>query len=165
NVEKLAVELGTIYGLDTEKLRIAALLHDIMKNAPHDILLHRAQQSGIINGIKDKPRQTLHGFAAADYAQKELGITDSEILWAVKSHTCGRDGMEDMEKVIYLSDMLCEERKFDGKDYLLNIAKQNLDKAMYEALEHSLKWIKSKGNVVDADSLEALAYFKARLGL
>ncbi|MBQ7815874.1 MAG: nicotinate (nicotinamide) nucleotide adenylyltransferase, partial [Oscillospiraceae bacterium] len=38
NVEKLAVELGTIYGLDTEKLRIAALLHDIMKNAPHDIL-------------------------------------------------------------------------------------------------------------------------------
>ena len=165
NVEKLAVELGKIYGLDTEKLRIAALLHDIMKNAPHDILLHRAKQSGIINRIEDKPKQTLHGFAAADYAQKELGVTDSEILWAVKSHTCGRDGMQDMEKVIYLSDMLCEERKFEGKEYLLSIAKQNLDRAMYEALEHSLKWIKSKGNAVDTDSLEALAYFKACLGL
>ena len=163
NVEKLAAELGEIYKTDIQKLRIAALLHDIMKNAPYDILLHRAKQSGIIDKIEDKPKQTLHGFAAADYAAKELGIADNEILWAVKSHTCGRYGMQDMEKIIYLADMLCEERKFEGKDYLLNITKQNLDKAMYAALEHSLEWIKSKGNAVDADSLEALEYFEKLL--
>ena len=164
NVEKLAVELGKIYGLDTEKLQVAALLHDIMKNAPYDILLHRAKQSGIINRIEDKPKQTLHGFAAAHYAAKELDIQDEDILWAVKSHTCGRYGMQDMEKVIYLADMLCEERKFEGKDYLLGIARENLDRAMYEALEHSLKWIKSKGNTVDTDSLDALRYFSQMFG-
>ena len=164
NVEKLAVELGTIYGLDTEKLRVAALLHDIMKNAPHDILLHRAKQSGIINRIEDKPKQTLHGFAAAHYAAKELDIQEEDILWAVKSHTCGRNGMQDMEKVIYLADMLCEERRFDGKDYLLDKAKKNLDRAMYASLCHSLDWIKSKGNTVDTDSLEALEYFTQLLG-
>ena len=163
NVEKLAAELGEIHGIDVEKLRIAALLHDIMKNAPKDILLHRAKQSGIINKIEDKPKQTLHGFAAADYAMRELGITDEEILWAVKSHTCGRSGMQDIEKVIYLADMLCEERCFEGKDYLLSLAKQNLDKAMFASLEHSLAFVKSKGNTVDTDSLEALEYFRARL--
>jgi len=165
NVEKLAVELGAIYGLDTEKLRICALLHDIMKNAPKDILLHRAKQSGIINKIEDKPKQTLHGFAAADYANRELGISDEEILWAVKSHTCGRSGMQDIEKVIYLADMLCEERCFEGKDYLLSLAKQNLDKAMYASLEHSLEYVKSRGNTVDTDSLEALEYFRNCLNL
>ena len=98
NVEKLAVELGTIFGLDTDKLRIAALLHDILKPAPKDILLHRAGRSGIINRIEDKPKQTLHGFAAADYAEMEMGVTDEDILWAVRSHTCGRNGMTDFEK-------------------------------------------------------------------
>ena len=164
NVEKLAAELGGIYALDVEKLRVAALLHDIMKNAPYDILLHRAKQSGIINKIEDKPKQTLHGFAAADYAEKELYVQDEDILWAVKSHTCGRQGMQDMEKVIYLADMLCEERKFDGKDYLLGIAKENLDRAMYASLQHSLEWIKSKSNTVDTDSLDALGYFAQLVG-
>ena len=163
NVEKLAAELGTIYGLDTEKLRIAALLHDIMKNAPKDILLHRAKQSGIISKIEDKPKQTLHGFAAAQYAQQELGLTDQDILWAVKSHTCGRSGMQDIEKVIYLADMLCEERAFDGKEYLLSLAKENLDKAMYACLEHSLEYVKSRGNTVDTDSVEAMEYFRTGL--
>ena len=163
NVEKLAAELGEVYSLDVEKLRIAALLHDIMKNAPKDILLHRAKQSGIINKIEDKPKQTLHGFAAADYAKRELGIEDEEILWAVKSHTCGRDGMQDIEKVIYLADMLCEERRFAGKDYLLSLAKQNLDKAMYACLQHSLEYVKSRGNTVDSDSVDALVYFGARV--
>ena len=160
NVEKLAAELGTIYHLDVDKLRIAALLHDILKLASYDILLHRAGASGIINRIKDKPKQTLHGFAAADYAEKELGITDEDILWSVRSHTCGRSGMTDMEKVIYLADMLCEGRKFESRDYLLSLARKNLDLAMYKALVHSVEWIKSKGNEIDTDSLEALEYFK-----
>jgi len=164
NVEKLAAELGTIHSLDVEKLRVAALLHDVMKNAPYDILLHRAGQSGIINRIEDKPRQTLHGFAAADYAEKELGIEDKDILWAVRSHTCGRKGMQDMEKVIYLADMLCEERKFESKEYLLSIAKQNLNAAMLAALQCSIEWIKSKGNIIDTDSLSALEYFEKLLG-
>ena len=164
NVEKLAAELGTIYSLDVEKLRVAALLHDIMKNAPYDILLHRAKQSGIINRIEDKPKQTLHGFAAAHYAAKEMDVQDEDILWAVKSHTCGRYGMQDMEKVIYLADMLCEERKFEGKDYLLATAKQNLDRAMLASLQHSLEWIKSKGNTIDTDSLDALHYFTKLVG-
>ena len=163
NVEKLAAELATIYGQDEEKLRVAALLHDIMKNASYDILLHRAKQSGIINRIEDKPKQTLHGFAAAHYAQKEMDLQDQDMLWAIKSHTCGRDGMQDMEKIIYLADMLCEERRFDGKDYLLGLAKQNLDEAMAASLRHSLEWIKSKGNTVDTDSLEALEYFEKLL--
>lgn len=160
NVEKLAIELAQKYSLSVEKARLCALLHDIMKEAPEDILLHRAYQSDIINQIQAKPLPVLHGFAGADFAQKELGITDEETLWAIRSHTCGRAGMGDMEKVIYLADMLCCERDFPEKDYLLSCAFENLNFAMKEALKASLKWIRQKGAVVDDDSLKALEYFE-----
>ena len=71
--------------------------------------------------------------------------------------------MQDIEKVIYLADMLCEERSFEGKDWLLSIAKENLDKAMYACLKHSLDYVKSRGNTVDTDSMDALSYFQGIL--
>ena len=54
---------------------------------------------------------------------------------------------------------------FEGKDYLLSLAKHNLDKAMYASLEHSLEYVRARGNTVDADSLEAIEYFRNCLNL
>lgn len=162
NVEKLAVELSNRYGLDEKKARLAALLHDIMKNAPQDILLHRAQQSDIITKINAKPLPTLHGYAAADYVQKEIKLFDEDIIAALKSHTCARKDMQDFEKVIYLADMLCEEREFLGKEDMLKCAFISLDKAMEQALEQNIEWLKARGKVLDIDSVNAFAYFKGK---
>ena len=113
----------------------------------------------IIERIKDKPVSLLHGFAAADYARREMGIDDSETLMAIKSHTCGRAGMSDMEKVIYLADMLSEERNYPEKESLLKLAWTNLDIAMEQALTDSINWLKEKNGVIDSDSYAALEYF------
>jgi len=161
NVAKLAVELARMYGVDTQKAELAALLHDIMKQQPDDIMLHRARQSDIIEKIDSKPMLVLHGFAAADYARREMGIEDEEILMAIKSHTCGRKNMTDIEKVIYLADMLSEERSFPEKEPLLALARQNLDIAMEQALKDSINWLKERGGEIDRDSYEALEYFTA----
>lgn len=161
NVAKLAVELARMYGVDTQKAELAALLHDIMKQQPDDIMLHRARQSDIIEKIDSKPMPVLHGFAAADYARREMGIEDEEILMAIKSHTCGRKNMTDIEKVIYLADMLSEERNFPEKEPLLALARQNLDIAMQQALKDSINWLKERGGEIDRDSYEALEYFTA----
>ena len=161
NVAKLAVELARMYGLDTQKAELAALLHDIMKQQPDDIMLHRARQSDIIEKIDSKPMPVLHGFAAADYARREMGIEDEEILMAIKSHTCGRKNMTDIEKVIYLADMLSEERNFPEKEPLLALARQNLDIAMEQALKDSINWLNERGGEIDRDSYEALEYFTA----
>lgn len=159
NVEKLAARLAEKYGLDVKKARLCALLHDIMKQADESVMLHRAMQSDIIERIKDKPVPVLHGFAAADYARREMGIDDSETLMAIKSHTCGRAGMSDMEKVIYLADMLSEERSYPEKENLLKLAWTNLDIAMEQALTDSINWLKEKNGVIDSDSYAALEYF------
>ncbi len=161
NVAKLAVEFAGKHGVDTQKAYLAALLHDIMKQAPEDIMLHRAQQSDIIEKINSKPMPVLHGFAAADYARREMGIEDEEIIMAIKSHTCGRPYMSNLEKVIYLADMLSEERNYPEKEPLLALAWENLDIAMEQALKDSINWLKEKGGAIDTDSYEALEYFTA----
>lgn len=162
NVEKLAEKLAQKYDVDVKKIKLAALLHDIMKNAPHDILLHRAKQSDIITKINAKALPTLHGYAAADYAKKELKIQDEEIIAALKSHTCGRSGMQDFEKVLYLADMLCEERDFKDKEKLLEYAFESLDFAMEKSLEQTISWLKQAGKILDEDSVDALEYFKEK---
>ncbi len=161
NVEKLAVELAEKYGVDVNKARLCALLHDIMKQADDDIMLHRALQSDIIDRIKSKPLPVLHGFAAADYAKREMDIEDSETLMALKSHTCGRRGMSDLEKVIYLADMLSEERNYPEKENLLKLAREeSLDIAMEQALRDSINWLGERKGEIDKDSCEALCYFE-----
>ena len=160
NVADLAVQLAEKYGVDARKARLAALLHDIMKQQPDDIMLHRAQQSDIIEKIADKPMPVLHGFAAADFARREMGIEDEEILMAIKSHTCGRAYMRDLEKMIYLADMLSRERDFPEKEPLLELLwTTNLDITMEQALKDSINWLKEKGGAIDTDSYQALDYF------
>ena len=161
NVAKLAVAFAEKHGVDTQKARLAALLHDIMKQAEEHIMLHRAQQSDIIERINGKPLPVLHGFAAADFAKREMDIDDEEIIMAIKSHTCGRAGMTDLEKVIYLADMLSEERNYPEKEALLSLAWENLDIAMEQALKDSINWLKEKGGAIDTDSYQALEYFTA----
>lgn len=160
NVKKLSVQLAKIHKADVNKALICALLHDILKYADDEILLHRAEHSDIINKISLKPKQTLHGYAAADFACKELNIQDEDMLNAIKSHTCGRAGMSKLEKIIYLADMLCEERKFSQKEFLLDYAYKNLDMAMYLALKQSILWLKENNKTIDKDSLIAFNYFE-----
>ncbi len=161
NVEKLALQLAKIHGEDLEKTRLAALLHDIMKQQPDEVVLKRAQRSDIIDSINSKNMPVLHGFAAADYAKEEMGIEDRDILLALKSHTCGRRGMSRLEKIIYLADMLCEGRDFPEKERLLNLSRRDLDLGMRESLRRSIKWVKERGMPLDPDSVEALDYFEA----
>ena len=159
NVKKLATELALQYKEDVEKAGLAALLHDIMKQTDENTLRARAARGDITGSAGQRPLPVLHGFAAADFAATELGIDDGDLLMALRSHTCGRAGMSKLEKIIYLADMLCEERDFEGKDYLLSLARENLDTAMERALCHSIEYLKNKGGEMDRESLQALKFF------
>ena len=116
------------------------------------------EKEKVIERIKDKPVPVLHGFAAADYARREMGIDDSETLMAIKSHTCGRAGMSDMEKVIYLADYIEPSRDFPGVEELRSLAFTNIDKALKLGLEMTLEHLKNLGDEVSPASREALEF-------
>ena len=159
NVARFARQLAERHGADPDKAYLAGLLHDIMKQVDEETLVRRAVNSEG-ERARTKPLPVLHGFARADYIKKEMGIEDEDMINAIRSHTCGRAGMSDLEKVIYLADMLSPERQYPEKDYLTRIALQDLDRAMEAALGESIRWINTKGGALDEDSVEAYEYFK-----
>ncbi len=160
NVAQFAINLAEIHNVDIKKAEISALLHDINKRISEEEMLKRCYEGSVKDVDKNKPFKTLHGFAGADFAMRELKIFDEDILWAIKSHTCGRPNMSDLEKIIYLSDMLSKERQFLEKDELIKLSYENLDKAMLRGLELSMDWLLKANKDLDKDSLTAFEFYK-----
>lgn len=109
-VVDMAKKLACLYNVDVAKAEIAALLHDVTKqiSAQHQQLLLDAVDDQFI--INHPP--LWHSFTGSIYAERELGITDPEILESIKYHTTGKKDCSSLAKIIYLSDYLEEGRQY-----------------------------------------------------
>ena len=106
NVKKMAVKLAKRWGADPEKAAMAAILHDSAKELPKQELLQIFADNAIIaENAPARPLPVWHGIAAAILAETQWGITDPEILSAIRCHTTGKPGMSKLDKIIYLADM------------------------------------------------------------
>ena len=86
------------------------------------------------------PSSVYHQFAGAYVAETHFGIKDEDILNAIRYHTSGRANMSELEKLIFLADMLEEERSYEGVETLRKLfwREQGLDECLEEALFQTL---------------------------
>ena len=99
NVKKMAVKLARRWGTDPEKAAMAAILHDSAKELPKQELLQIFADNAIIaENAPARPSPVWHGIAAAILAETQWGITDPEILSAIRCHTTGKPGMSKLDK-------------------------------------------------------------------
>jgi len=115
-VEEEAARIGAVFLPDkTEKLRAAALLHDITKQASFEKQLQYCEEFGIILDRADlESPKVLHAITAAALAEREFPeYADEEILSGVRWHTTGHDGMSVFETVLYLADYIELSRTFE----------------------------------------------------
>lgn len=112
-VSDCAALLGERFDVDAEKLRIAGILHDYAKEIDPDTLLHLAIDGGvkITKNERECPHR-LHGKVGALLVERELGITDPEILSGIANHY-GVVGMKPFEEVVFLADMYDRLRRYD----------------------------------------------------
>lgn len=158
-VVKASSELASLHGLDIRKARLAAFLHDCQKFRRESDL--REYLSSHPEGRRDsnRPAEVLHGFAAAVFAETEAGISDPEVLDAIRWHTTGTAGMCDLAKVVFLADMIEEERDFKGIEALRKLSGKDLDSAMLFGLDLSLSYLIRSGKYIDPDTLHARNHF------
>ena len=157
NVKKAAVELANRYGADPDKAALAAVLHDAAKEMPKDEMLRILQQNAIIaQNAQFRPTPVWHGVCAAILAQTQWDITDPEVLSAIACHTTGKPGMSKLDKIIYLSDMISEERDYPEVHQLRRMAQENLDTAVCTAVAMNLEWMRECGKTIDPLSEQAL---------
>lgn len=141
-VMETAINLAQKYGEDVKKAETAAILHDIAKYADIEWM------ENIVRDEKLDERligwggsELLHGPVGAYIAQSEFGITDEELLNAIRFHTTGRASMSRLEKIIFVADMIEPNRRFDGVERLRKKAQKNLDKAMSACVRHTLAFL------------------------
>ena len=156
NVKKMAVKLAKRWGTDPEKAAMAAILHDSAKELPKQELLQIFADNAIIaENAPARPLPVWHGIAAAILAETQWGITDPEILSAIRCHTTGKPGMSKLDKIIYLADMTSAERDWPGVEKLRKLEKKNLDAAMLAALKQTNDFVLSQGKPLDPQSAAA----------
>lgn len=116
-VENECRKLAVIYKLnqaETDKLRIAALLHDITKELNLTEQLELCEQYNIeYDPLLINTPKLLHALTGAEVARNDFSrIVDSVVYNAIRYHTTGRENMNIIDKLLLLSDYIEETRKF-----------------------------------------------------
>ncbi len=144
-VVETAKDLAVIYGVDSNKATIAALLHDIAKEFTSRKKREFCKEHNIyVDDFLQTNIHLIHGDIGAYIAKEDLNIQDKDILNAIINHTLGSHHMSDLEKVVYIADMIEPNRKKYKELYKLRkMAYTDLNKAMLFALHYSVNYLKA----------------------
>lgn len=156
NVAAKAKALAEIFNEDPNKAYICGILHDVCKNNTDDSLLQIFDEFGImLDDIQKNEKKLWHSIAGAEYAKHYLKIDDNEILNAIRYHTTSRENATNFEKIIYLADIISDERDFEGVDKLRQSVNEGLDFAYLQALQISIIKLVNKNRLLHSDTLDA----------
>ena len=156
NVSKKAVYLARKYGADVKKAEIAGLLHDITKQTDEQEQLQIISDAGMkLSQLEFESKKLWHALSGAAYLKTKLKIEDEEILNAVKFHTTGRAGMSLLEKVVFVADMISEDRTFFEAEKVRKTAEESLDKAVCLTAVLSIEWLTEKMAKIAPNTLAA----------
>lgn len=160
-----ALELAEIYGLDMEKVGVAALLHDCGRQIPtRDLLAHTISLGLPMDDVERNQPILLHAKLGVYYAREKYGVTDPEILDAIRLHSTGAAGMSKIEMVVYLADLLEPSRDFAGINGMRKLAKVDLEQTLIKAFAMTIRYLLEYDLLIHPDCIagynEIAAKFK-----
>lgn len=158
-VVETAIKLAQIYNADIEKVKIAAILHDVTKHESNDYHQSLIESYFDIDTCQKWPKPIWHALSAVVFAHRVINITDIDILNAIQYHTSGRPRMSLIEKIIFVADFIEPTRKFDNST-IRNMAYNNLDKALAYILKSQNDYLYSIGEIPVSEEVEALQYYQ-----
>ena len=129
---------------ERERWLKAAWLHDALRDA----------------SLSD---DTTHGAAAADRAARE-GESDQGVLDAIRYHSSGYAGWDDVGKMLYLADYLEPGRKRNSEQRA-NLAARvpgHRDRVLRKVVAHEIRWRVRVGRPVDLVTIEFWNMLNAR---
>ena len=147
-VMETAVKLAERFGADLKKAEIAAIFHDYAKFRPKEEMKQIILDGGGPLEVLNFHHELWHAPAGAALVKTEVGITDEDILSAIRFHTSGRPNMTLLEKVIYVADYIEPGRRFPGVEEVRTLAEEDLDSALIQALKNTITFLISKNQAV-----------------
>ena len=155
DVSQTAVRLAERWDADIEKARLAGILHDCARNLKGEELLKTSRQFGMIPSPLELLQPALiHAPLGAIIAERRFGISEPQILQAIRRHTTDAPQMTLLDKVIYLSDCIEPGRNFSGVRKIRDMAVEDLDAAVLLAYEHSILFVVANGGLLHPNTVE-----------
>lgn len=139
DVARIAVELAKTYKLDIDKIKLAALLHDISGIMTPQEMYDFTKMRGLeIDPAEEKYHALLHQRVSKIIAQEEYDITDTDILNAIECHTTLKKNASMYDKIIFIADKISWDSKgVPSYDVLIKISTvESLDEACYSYIKY-----------------------------
>lgn len=143
--------IAMAHGYDYEKAMLAGLLHDCAKClSTQDKIALCERGDLLVSKIEMENPGLLHAKAGMVLAEEKYGVTDPEILHAIKVHTTGEPNMNTLDKIVYIADyiepMRCEAPRLD---VIRQLAFTDLNQCIAEILFDSLHYLSGRKGSVD----------------
>ncbi len=152
----VARELARRHGVDLRRVDFGTAAHDIARAVEGDALLAEAKRLGLrVNAVERHMPLLMHGRIGAKWLEIEDGVSDPDVLEAVRWHTTGRKHMGAVAKVVFLADKL-DPRKVERYSYLERVAvlaQDSLDAAILEYLSNELGYLLRRGLLIHPASV------------
>ena len=162
-----AEALAMRYGVDMNKAAVAGLLHDCAKCIPNNQKIKLCKKHDIeITEMEKKNPSLLHAKLGAYMAKKAYGVSDEEILSAIRWHTTGKPDMTMLDIIIYMADYIEPNRdKAPNLKEIRKLCFDNIELALYEVLKGTLEYLSSKPDAIDPMTKTSFEYYQNKLGL
>ncbi len=157
-----AGRLARFYGESENTARMAAALHDICKGLTDAETKKLCKTFGVkMDEYAKNFPEIMHGFLGAEVAAREFGVSDENLLNAIRYHTTGRPDMSLLEKIIFVSDLTESGREsYDLIDMVRRYAYTDFDLAVRTGLLLKTRFTAERGKTVHPLSIEALEFYE-----
>lgn len=163
SVARTSVYLAAIHSLDTLRAEQAGLLHDCAKSLPLD----KMRQIAVEHSLTDDEeilsnRGLLHSIVGAWIAENNYGMTDPQVLDAIRYHTTGCPGMSRLSMCVCLADSIEPLREsYPLLDQVRALAEQSLERALLLSLEGTAAYVTSHSWFLHPQTQETIRWLKS----
>ncbi len=140
-VSQTSRKLAKLNNYDPDKAALAGFIHDYAKQVAPERFIKVIKEQNFDPDLLNYNRAIWHGIVGAYFIEKELKITDPEILTAIRRHTTADIEMTTLDKIVFVADFIERGRDFSGVEEARKIAYANLDDGVGFELAHTLDFL------------------------
>ena len=150
---QMAKKICDRYMID-ESAVLAALLHDIAKELTLDEMIKIVGDDYKEDIDNMYTKNILHGYVGSIICKDILKIENEKVLSAIRYHTTGKKYMNDIEKVVYISDAIELGRVYENVENIREEVFNNLNRGILYELNHKIKYLIESDKVLHKNSSE-----------
>ncbi|OEH93675.1 bis(5'-nucleosyl)-tetraphosphatase (symmetrical) YqeK [Bacillus solimangrovi] len=152
-VAQTSIELAERYDANVKKAELAAIFHDYAKFRPKEEMKQIIIEQQMPQDLLEHGTELWHAPVGAYLVENEVGITDQNVLQAIRFHTSGHEHMTILDKVVFLADYIEPGRKFPGVEEVRELARKDINKAIVLCLQNTMIFLLKKRVTIYPDTL------------